>query len=223
MLVLVLPFTVAACASAQYVYVPVGVSGNAVESSRRGKVTYQLPPEAPVGTVRITSGGLVRLNPNAGGKKISAIHVRMLFSNQTGVAPWSVDPQQETAWFPGRAGATAPVFVTSSPPESPTLSVKAGALESLDLYYPLPDGEGSADEIPDFDFHWSVRIGERVIQEMTSFDRVQLHSYAAYPYWYSPWPLGWDYPYGMGWAEPPLIWAAPVAPYPPERPVIIHH
>lgn len=223
------------CASEQYTYLPAGLSGKTTDRAKKGKAYYEVPPGAPTGTVRIRSGGVVKLKPTGGGSRIPALHVRMAIVNQSSQAPWSVDPHAQTVSFPNDGSNIAPVFVQPQSPATPELIVNQGDIRTLDLYFALPDGEKSAKELPEFNFQWRVQAGTQLVQETTSFDRVAIppaYDYGPYPYY--PYDMGWgpDWGWGMGWGPGwgwgPGFWGGPgyfggAAAPPPNRPVIVGH
>lgn len=235
-------FFLSSCATEQFAYVPSDLSGQKTEHTKNGKASYQVPPEAPTGTVRIRSGGIVKLKPNKGGAKVPALHVRVVLANQSSPMPWNVDPRALTVSFPNGEANVAPIFVQSHSPTTPVLVVSQGEMRSLDLYYALPEEEKSAKELPEFNFQWEIHVGPRLVQETTSFDRVTLPSYdyGAYPYpydggWEPDWGWGpdWGMGWGMGWGgwgpgywgggpmmEGPMMEGPAMA---PSRPVIVGH
>lgn len=181
------------------------------------------------------SAGIVKLKPNGGGEKIAALHLRMVLSNQESAVPWTVDPQAQSVSFPNAGAQVAPVFVQSDSSTAPNLVVDRGEIRTLDLYFQLPAKEKAGD-IPEFDFHWQVNAGARLAQETTSFDRVEIQTYAvgpylypyAYPYAYPGYYPGYNpyaYPFGpgFGWEAPPIVVAPAVPAPPPSRPVIVGH
>lgn len=181
------------------------------------------------------SSGIVRLKPDKGGDKIDALHVRMVVSNQSSDAPWTVEPQSQSVSFANVGGRTAPLFVQSDASSSSASVVNRGEIRTFDLYYRLPDSKASAETIPEFDFHWQVKAGDRLVTESTSFDRVAVHYdaapvypfYGSYPYAYpyGGYPFGFGAGFGFGWEpSPPVIVVPPSAPAPPpSKPVIVGH
>jgi hypothetical protein len=219
------------CATPQYGYLPATTPGQAVHV-QRGRASYDLPPEKPMGTVRVMSGGVVELKPSGGGEEFPALHLRLLLSNQSSVEPWSVKTDSLTLRIANSSTMLSPTVSAPDTSSTHELTVARGELKSIDLYFKLPENRKGAEDVHDFDFHWLVLIGGHPYERTTSFDRVPKY---AYYYGGAPWPY---YPYyyygfygppfynpGLGvesnWGPPP----PPVvpAPAPAPEPVMIHH
>ena len=198
-------FLVAACAH-DYTYQPAehatGNIGGHVAAD------YQIPPAAPHGDVRLASFGLSELGPATGsGDGRPALHLRMVVSNND-AQPWTVDTREQKLDI-ANAGATAPAFATTREGNGglPLITVDAGSKRVIDLFFPLPPNQQSADSIPDFDAIWNVHAGAQDVVERTPFDRLQVEpaygptiapEYGYYgewggPFWYDP-TYPWGYP-----------------------------
>ena len=198
-------FLVAACAH-DYTYQPAehatGNIGGHVAAD------YQIPPAAPQGDVRLASFGLSELGPATGsGDGRPALHLRMVVSNND-AQPWTVDTREQKLDI-ANAGAIAPAFATTREGNAglPLITVAAGSKRVIDLFFPLPPNQQSADSIPDFDAIWNVHAGAQDVVERTPFDRLRIEpaygptvepEYGYYgewggPFWYDP-TYPWGYP-----------------------------
>jgi hypothetical protein len=182
-----------ACASEEYRYL-------ASEQDSAGEAVYAVPPGSATGKVKISSRGIVELEAQQGGKRIKALHLRMAVSNQSETELWKINAQEQVVSFPNQS-ATQPLVVKADARKLPNLEAHPGELRTLDLYYPLPEGEKSADQLPEFSFRWKVQAGERTSQGSALFNRVEIPDYPTvmYPYRYpfalSSGPVWWS---GMG-------------------------
>lgn len=244
--VLMILLLLCACASQRYRYVPASVVDNHIERPQKGKAYYKIPSDSPTGSVRMVSGGIVKLRSLESGTTFPVLHLRMLLSNESSRAPWTVDAQAQTVVFPN-SSSQSPLFAQSESTTSSTLTVNLNEMKVLDLYFSLPDSRKSAKEIPEFDFHWQVQAGSQLVKETTAFERVGVSSYSysdrafyyspydspynpyySYsPYDYPPYSGFWPYSYGpdggFGWS-PPLVVVPPLSAVPrPSVPVIVGH
>jgi hypothetical protein len=198
-------FLVAACAH-DYTYQPAehatGNIGGHVAAD------YQIPPAAPQGDVRLASFGLSQLGPAAGsGDGKPALHLRMVVSNND-AQPWTVDTREQKLDI-ANGGSTGPAFATTREGNEglPLITIAAGSKRVIDLFFPLPPDQQSADAIPDFDAIWNVHAGAQDVVERTPFDRLRIEpaygptvapEYGYYgewggPFWYDP-TYPWGYP-----------------------------
>jgi hypothetical protein len=180
------------------------------------------------------SGGIVKMKPAKDKDEVPVLLLKMIISNQESDATWTVDPQSQFISYPNYDGKIAPVYAQSDMAMSPTLVINRGEMRTLNLYFRLPENRKSESEIPEFDFRWQVRAGDRPVEVTTSFDRITIEPYAVgpwpyyYPYYYphydSPafWPyftFGFDY----GWDPSPSMVSPPVPVAPPSEPLIVGH
>jgi hypothetical protein len=194
--------------SEEYVYRPAVNPSATVAGSLAAY--YEIPPEAPRGSVRIASLGFSRLEVE-GGKTLRAIHLRMVVANND-TTPWTVDTREQRIDLPGH-GMSRAAFVGTHGVTPPFVSVPTGGKRTVDLFYPLPQGLDDASHIPEFDVVWSVVTGARAVSERTPFDRLRVEPAAAYGYDWGPyWGWGWYdpfYPYG-GFYDPAFVVPRPV-------------
>ena len=188
--------TLCACgATDEYVYRPeqptVNVSGTPAQQ-------YAIPPEAPTGNVRVASTGVVTLRGDDG-REITAIHVRLVADDEGDALPWTVDVSQARLQIAG-AGESLPLFVNTDQAGT-QITVGQHQRRVVDFYFPPPRGVTSNEQLPTFDFLWTVRTPTRAIADRTSFTREKLAppetEAALYTgwgpvWWYDPWyPSSW--------------------------------
>jgi hypothetical protein len=166
---------------------------------------YQIPAAAPQGDVRLASFGLSELAPASGsGDARPALHLRMVVSNN-GSQPWTVDTREQKLDI-ANAGSIAPAFATTREGNTglPLITVDAGSKRIIDLFFPLPPNQQSADSIPEFDAIWNVHAGPQDVVERTPFDRLRIEP--AYGPGIAP-----EYGYYGDWGGP--FWGDPMYPW----------
>lgn len=191
--------TLAGCSSPDYRYLP---AEHQTSEYGRGRLeaTYSEPANAPGGKVRIVSLGVVDVKPKQESKTFSALHLQMSITNQSTVDQWTFNTQDQFVSFPND-GQAKPLMM--DPSASHVLVVGPGELKTFDYYFPLPSEKMSAENLPQFDFHWQLEAGANHVQETTSFDRIEIHNQYASAY-YGPYYDPWFYPgpywgWGSGW------------------------
>jgi hypothetical protein len=180
------------CAT-QSAFVPVGPGATGGPAAE-----YGVPPEAPSGTVYVTSFGLTDLDVGQG-RSSTMLHVRLAVSNGS-AQPWVVDGRRQLLLEAGLA-PKAPAFVNSDAGAGPLYQIAPGQANVLDLYY-------AAAPLNGFALDWSVDVLGRVVAQQTAFQRTQSYpaSYGAYPPYVTV-GLG----FGLGWYHGPYY------PYPHYR------
>jgi hypothetical protein len=174
-----------ACVEHEYVYKPVAHAS--AEIAGEVAASYAIPPEAPRGDVRIASFGFVDIAPrDAPDLKSPALHVREIVANN-GNDPWTLDTRgQRLSLESGLSGGedSEPVyFTTESEVAPPIVIVPPGGKRTIDLFFPVGQAFGEADELPAFDIVWTVKTPSRAITERTPFERIELlpRYYDTYP------------------------------------------
>jgi hypothetical protein len=191
-------FTTSGCSSPDFRYLP--AQNQTPDFARRADAIYLEPPINPTGMVRILSMGVDELKAKNDSKTLSALHLRMLISNNTDTVLWTVNTQELEVSFPNH-GSARPIYVNTDATAAPNVEIKPRELKSVDLYFPLPEGADSAKDLPNFDFFWQARSGDTVVRETTPFDRVQIVGRPA-PYGpYAPYSVWW----GPVWTGPPVV------------------
>jgi hypothetical protein len=186
------------CASQQYRYVPANKQPDYVRT--HGEAFYKVPPEKPMGSVRVRSMGIVKIQPKEDTAEVPCLHIRMSISNQTASQPWTINAQDQHVSFPNEK-PTPPVFVNSDSQGLPELQITPKQLRVIDLFFQLPKTQESAKDLPEFDFGWRIMAGPQEIKDTTPFDRIPVpdNPVVLYPY-APPYPLGWgSYWWGWGW------------------------
>jgi hypothetical protein len=162
-----------ACSTPQ-TYVP---AERRATSTKGNEAIYNEPPGNPTGTVRIQYEGIDDYEVQKG-KKVRALHLHMVASNHATQGTWNIHPNDSFVSFPNGTRAQP---VAANPP---TLELQPGELRPMELYFPLPAGLKSEDDIREFDFHWQAKAVDQTVTETTPFDRVPVQQYIAYdPYW----------------------------------------
>jgi hypothetical protein len=187
----------AGCSSTQYAYRPTDVVNAEIEG--RPASRYDVPPEAPRGSLAVTTFGIVDVPPQAGADEVPMIGVRMVASNDNDTGVWRIDTRRQVLEIPG-AGKSQAAFVTADAQGSPELEVPPNQKRTIDFYYPLPEGREDPEDIPACDFTWEVQTPTRPVAGRTPFERVTVEP-AYYPY--HPRPYGWG-PYF--WYDP--LWGS---------------
>ena len=205
---------VALCAcSEEYVYRP-AVNPSATVAGHVAAY-YEIPPEAPRGSVRLAALGFSDLEPR-GGAAVRAVHLRMVVANNSPTGPWTIDTREQRIDLPGH-GTSRPAYVGTRGIAPPVVTIAPGQKQIIDLFYPLPVDLGGASQLPEFDVLWSVDTPERVVTERTPFDCLRVEPAYAYD-WGPYWGWGWYdplYPYG-GFYNPAVVVGAPawIRPHP---------
>lgn len=132
-------------------------------------VTQLVPPEAPQGSIEVSSFGVVAIRPD-GQRAVAALHVRLAVTNDGDASPWTVVPADQVLDLPG-LGRTGPMAI--SPEMSMSESMVVGQRERLplDLYFALPASVASEDALVGFDVLWQVETPARRYASRTHFDR----------------------------------------------------
>jgi hypothetical protein len=155
---------------------------------------YAIPPEAQRGDVRVASFGVSELDLE-GREPMNALHVRLVVSNDSGATPWAVDTRSLHVEIEGDQ-PRPPSFVNASVAGLPSVLVPKGQARVIDAYFLVPPAFEDEDDIPRFDFLWSVQTDTRLVVERTPFERVEIEpvmgppvyvSFGYEPYWwYTP-------------------------------------
>lgn len=194
----------AACTSPSYRYVPKEAAQPAQETSNN-EVAYSVPPNAPEGTVRIRSMGIVDLKRQGEEQRTPAFHVRATLAKTSGDNPWSFNIREQALFFPNQ-GPTPPLFANSNSKNLPSFQVKTGEVRAIDLYFPLPGNVESDKDIPEFNFKWVIHPDSQILTETTQFQRAPLQAQYPTAYPYDPYPVGygslWWGGYGYGYWGP---------------------
>lgn len=196
-------FTTMGCASVEYKFVPIEDQENATRN--RGVIIYAEPPDSPTGRVRVMSLGVTDIESKSG-EKVNALHIRMVISNRK-TTPWILNTKEVEVAFPNQP-PIQPTWVNSDDTHLPSLEVLEGQMRAVDFYFQLPRSMQSAEDIPEFDFHWKIQAGSEKVAESTPFDRVKILPSVATMYPYGGYFYG-GYPYGLGLGWGQTWWGYP--------------
>lgn len=174
---------------------------------------YEIPSRAPRGEAFVTSFGTREIEQGTGGAQL--IHVRLAVANDSGPAPWSVDPAQLTL-VAGNRAPQKPDFMEIDGRQGGTTEIPRGTHKVLDLYYRMPGGAADARAVGSFDLVWQVNADDEVFSERTPFLREPYQEYESESQRYvavgvvPPWWVGW---YGPPFWGPYGSWAYGYWPY----------
>ncbi|HVR60599.1 MAG TPA: hypothetical protein VMU50_01805 [Polyangia bacterium] len=158
---------VSGCATTQpFVFRPTETAN--LTSEDRAVARYVVPRTLPRGEIFVTSEGVVASRDGHAGP---ALHVRALLYNVAGEAPWAVDVREQLVTLPGGVQLHADDVKTVAA-GAPILAIAPGERIAMDLYFPLPESQGSAAEIPTFDFIWQVTTDRKRAAGSVPFGRV---------------------------------------------------
>jgi hypothetical protein len=185
---------VGGCAETSYVYRPAQPA--TAMMSGLPAAQYAIPRERPTGQVFVLSSGVTEITVTGG--PIPVLFVRLVVSNNSDEAAWSLDTRQQALLIAGQR--VTPAYINPYKQPLPIMQIPRGERRTVDLYYPLPAGAENNDEVPAFDVEWSVQTGDRQVAERTPFDRLSVdpaYGGAYYAYYGRPvWgPYGWYDPF----------------------------
>ncbi|HVV85377.1 MAG TPA: hypothetical protein VHE35_20090 [Kofleriaceae bacterium] len=187
-------------ATAGYIYSPQGAT---TWTDGYPATTVAVPPEAPQGSVTVTSFGMVQITPD-GSNPIDVLQVRMTVSNDGDDTPWTVSTSDQLVEIVGE-GRSGPIYVNTDAPSAPAIPIARRERRVFDLYYPLPANFGT-EALPAFDFLWQVNTAARPYASRTRFERIETQP-----------PTYGDVVLYSGWG--PYWWYDPFYP----RRVFVHH
>lgn len=187
--------TAIACAEPYYAFRP--VDQVTTEVAGRPASRYAIPPEAPRGTLAITTFGLVDMTMQQGEEPVSMVGIRFVIANDNDTAAWLLDTRVQQLEIAGQPASRA-AFVNTDAVGSPNIEIPPGQKRVMDFYYPLPDALQEADAIPSYDLVWSVATPARTVAGRTTFERFEFEPVTRPPppppvviwgpyWWYDPW------------------------------------
>ncbi len=158
-----------ASCSTEYTYVPV-VTSTAVVAGIPA-VDYPIPPEAPVGDLRLAVVGVVDVHPAADPTgTVKAIHLRIIAINN-GPDTWTLDAQEQRINLSPQVQVRASDVVTDQGARPRTVRVGPGSKETVELFFLLPQALQAEDSRPEFDLFTTVHTPTRTIERRTRFDQ----------------------------------------------------
>src|SRR5258708_12305024 len=120
------------CAENRYIYQPAQQATATVGNLPAAR--YAVPPERPTGEVLIASSGLTQL-PDVEART-PALFVRMIVTNNSDDATWTLDTQQQLPIVGGEK--LAPAYANAYQYTNPPPQIPPPDKPLLHLYYPLP-------------------------------------------------------------------------------------
>ena len=232
LIALVVALALPAC-EPEYAYVPVtdayAASDRVTPGSASADVTpgtaaatYPIPRDAPSGTLRIASYGLVDIGPQTqSDKRIQAVHVRMTLTND-GERPWTLDTREQRIALEGYGTSVAAFASADAGSSPPTITVAPKGKRVVDLFFPLPTQLQNQENLPSFEALWRVQVDGQVVSDETPFERMAVQPPATYdptydygpnyywgpPYWYNPYYA--DFGFVGGISIPPFFFGFPL-------------
>jgi hypothetical protein len=162
----------------------------------------KIPRSGPSqGKVEIASKGIVTTRAS-NGQDVHALHVRLIVDNEQSNVPWTLDTHQQWVLIESGNMRLTPIMVGSDLGALPTVQVARRERKTFDLFYPLPPGHDTADDLRAFVFQWQVGTEGGTVAGSTHINRmVEDIAYAGPPYYsWSPYwsPYWWYDPYYPG-------------------------
>lgn len=158
------------CGQQRYQYGPVRTTGAEIAGSPAA--AYDIPPDAPRGSMRLAMMGVSTLHSLTGleDSTLRAVRLAFVVSNRSDET-WTVDLAQQHIDVPTRHGLET-VYATTVDITRPTaIEVPPRSSRWIDLYFPLPFSLSKVDELPAFDAVSIVNTGTRAISQRTTFAR----------------------------------------------------
>ena len=130
--------------------------------------TQLVPPEAPQGTIELSSFGFVELRDQQ--REQSVLHVRLSVTNDGDAAPWTIIPGEQIIDVSGEQ-RSLPMAMKQALPMNEAVAINQRDRQRLDLYFALPATVASEDTLMGFDVLWQVTTPVRLYSSRTHFDR----------------------------------------------------
>lgn len=191
----------AGCSSTPYEYDAVS---EPTPITRGMRYTVPQDPDLnPSGTVAVNTYGVTQLSDKKESTpEIRALHARVILHNteQEKDGAWKFNVSNQTVELPGE-GSSRVAYANTADSEGdlPLIKVEPGEERKIDLYFPLPQGYQSAEQIPSFTLHWIVETEAKTVSDITRFDREQIQPEIITLYPNEPYPFDDDR--GLGWGD----------------------
>jgi hypothetical protein len=130
--------------------------------------TLLVPPEAPQGTIELSSFGFVNIRDEHSDR--SVLHVRLTVTNDGDVAPWTIVPGEQVVDVPNEQ-RSFPMAMKQAPPMDEPVVIEQRERQPLDLYFALPAAVASEDTLMGFDLLWQLTTPARQYSARTQFER----------------------------------------------------
>lgn len=148
-----------------YVYSPKGASH---WDDGYPTATQLVPPEAPQGTIEVSSFGFVEIRNEQ--RAQSVLHVRLTVTSDGDASPWAIVPCEQIIDISGEEH-TLPMAMKQALPMNEPVEIGQRERTPLDLYFALPAGVASEDVLMGFDLLWQITTPARPYLSRTHFDR----------------------------------------------------
>ena len=162
-----------ACTADRFTYVPREIVGPT--KSHAQAVYYPIWAGPREGSVTVSFLGLTSREPKQGERDTQTARVRMDVTNET-QSDWTLDAKDNAFALPGHQGNQAAYLEVGAQKVS-AVDIKAGATQSLDFFFPLPDDVADWTDLPDFTFAWEIKAPGQIIAQTTVFERVHVGRY----------------------------------------------
>lgn len=135
----------------------------------------------PASIVRIPSGSVELVSY---GISDSELHLKMAIENDSDATPWTFVPADQLIEM-AKQPLARPVRASSGP-----FTAAAGERLTVDLYYALPPGVVTEDDLSGFDLSWRVGTHEarthfeRIEESKVSYQLHPVYKRSEEPYWY---------------------------------------
>lgn len=205
-----------ACATEDYRYIPSGPQDQVDRwrGDERFLIQPSWRPEAPVGSVRVSSSGVKDLSgADHSGNKTPVLDIEFSISNQSD-QPWTLDIRKQSVAYPNQ-GSYHSVFASSDDDESgergmpSVFTIKPGELRVVQVYFPLAKGQATdratkmtgAKDLKEFELRWDLEAGSENVSNSAYFNRRTVPD----RYWVEndPYFVGFGY---SGWWGPRMYW-----------------
>lgn len=128
-----------------------------------------VPPEAPQGTIEVSSFGFVEIEPDGQGS-LAVLHVRLAITNDGDASPWKITPGEQLIDISG-GEHIQPMSMKPELPMNEAVPIGQHERKPLDLYFALPAHVDSEDTLMAFDLMWQVTTPVRTYASRTHFER----------------------------------------------------
>ena len=130
--------------------------------------TQLVPPEAPQGTIELSSFGFVEIREDQ--RERSVLHVRLTVTNDGDATPWTIIPGDQMIDVSGEQ-RSVPMAMKQALPMNEPVVIEQRDRQPLDLYFALPVTVASEDTLMGFDLLWQLTTPARSYSSRTRFER----------------------------------------------------
>lgn len=130
--------------------------------------TQLVPPEAPQGTIELSSFGFVEIQHEQ--RTRSVLHVRLTVTDDRDSEPWTIVPGEQIIDIAGEP-RSLPLAMKQALPMGEPVTIEQHERQPLDLYFALPESVASDEVLMGFDVLWQVTTPAQRSSSRTHFDR----------------------------------------------------